>query len=128
MRWGRSSRRFGGYLALFALWLQFAVSFAHIHPADSIIDHGQAGVVAAPSPGAPGSPTTPSSNRTGDGRSHDECPICASIYLVSTAFLGEPPALVVPMLFYRADLPLIANGGFQVARYTFFQTRAPPIA
>lgn len=123
MRRGRSSRRFGGYLALFALWLQFAVSFAHIHPAHGILDHEQIGARAAHLPGERNLPAP-----SGDGRSQDECPICASIYLVSTALVGEPPALLLPVLFHRADLPLVAAAGFHVARYFLFQTRAPPIA
>src|SRR5580704_8907347 len=123
MRWGRSSRRFGGYLALFALWLQFAVSFAHIHPTDSIVEHKQIGARAACLPGERNLPAP-----SGDGRSQDECPICASIYLVSTALIGEPPALLLPVVFHRADLPLAADARLHVARYFLFQTRAPPIA
>jgi len=34
MRWFRANRLFGGCLALFALAIQLAVSFAHIHPQD----------------------------------------------------------------------------------------------
>ena len=34
MGWFRAYRKFGGRLALFALALQFYLSFAHIHPDD----------------------------------------------------------------------------------------------
>jgi hypothetical protein len=34
MGWFRTNRTFGGGLALFALTLQFWLSFAHIHPED----------------------------------------------------------------------------------------------
>ncbi|MFZ2066980.1 MAG: hypothetical protein WAV27_13450, partial [Xanthobacteraceae bacterium] len=34
MRWFRAYRKFGGRLALFALAMQFYLSFAHIHPDD----------------------------------------------------------------------------------------------
>ena len=46
MRWFRAYRKFGGRLALFALALQFYLSFAHIHPDDIYGPVGQALSVA----------------------------------------------------------------------------------
>ena len=46
MNWIRSNKRFGARLALFALTLQFYLSFAHIHPDDIYGPAGQALSVA----------------------------------------------------------------------------------
>ena len=132
MRWCRSSQRFGGCMALFALWLQLAVSFAHIHPKDFISpsDTALLGLVSSAqfSTIGPTSRATLSSSDHGNRLPQDECAICASIYLISSALIGQPPALAVPVFFNSVFLPSIGEFDFQIARYFSFRTRAPPVA
>jgi hypothetical protein len=132
MRWCRSSQRFGGCMALFALWLQFTVSFAHIHPKDFISpsDTALLGFVSSAqfSTKGPTSRAMLSSGDHGNRLPQDECAICASIYLISSALIGQPPALTVPVFFNSVFLPSIGEFDFQIARYFSFRTRAPPVA
>jgi hypothetical protein len=130
MRWFRSNRLFSGYLALFALGLQFAVTFAHVHPQD-FIPKAVSGFIGKASLPAQAADVSHSSTRPsddhGNGLPHDDCPICASIYLLSSALIGQPPALSVPAAFGSVLLPSIGDFEFQPVRYFSFQTRAPPI-
>jgi hypothetical protein len=131
MRWFRSNRLFGGWLALFALGLQFVVSFAHVHAED---------FVPASAPGLVSQATTRNAatdgivsavapaDDHGKGLPHDDCPICASIYLISNGLIGQPPLLSAPSTFILVSLPSISDFDFKIVRYFSFQTRAPPIA
>jgi len=131
MRWFRANRLFGGCLALFALAIQLAVSFAHIHPQD-----------LSPRPEV-GFDTKYSTTRGladgenslgkrtdnhGGGLPHDNCAICASINLISSALTVQGPVLSVPANFHSVQLQSIGDFEFQSNRYSLFQTRAPPIA
>jgi hypothetical protein len=130
MRWFRSNRLFGGCLALFALVLQFAVAFAHIHPEDfkSSIDIGFVNQASVPqlSTEVAGSPTTPSDHR-GNGQPHDNCVICASISLAGNALIGQPPLLSAPTAVNTVFLPPISEFDFELVRYFSIRTRAPPV-
>jgi len=134
MRWFRANRLFGGCLALFALAIQLAVSFAHIHPqhffpkqqarfADKASNSTVLTVLAA---GA-----TSLGKRTdnhGGGLPHDDCPVCASISLISSALTTQAPALSVPAHFDLVQLQFLSDFEFQPIRYFLFHTRAPPTA
>lgn len=136
MRWFRSCRRLGGALALFALALQLAVGFAHIHPEDfsassyfpASSDRGRAGVAspdrlpvaAAHVPAAP-------RDHSGSGVPEHDCAICFSIGLLGNALNGQPPALAPPTSLRYAPLRPVSEAEFSFARYVSFRTRAPPV-
>ena len=107
MGWVYGHKRRGAYIALAALLLQIAVSFGHVD-LDGIVgaDHltltGLHKTVLAKS-SKQGPAQTP-------GDDDGYCPICASIFMVSTSFVSEPPQLPVP-------------DGFQLGQ-TFRQHRA----
>jgi hypothetical protein len=85
MRWYRWNQRWTSYAALFALALQLAVSFGHVHPGVLGLDGSR--VVAAQKP----SPVEPA----GTLPDRDEgCTICAIIGLAGTPLLPDAPALV----------------------------------
>src|SRR5258705_13067552 len=98
MRWFRANRLFGGCLALFALAIQLAVSFAHIHP-QNLSPRPEVGL------GAKTSSTTPLADgetyfgkRTdnhGGGSPPNSCAICASINLISNALTAQSPVLSI---------------------------------
>jgi Protein of unknown function (DUF2946) len=128
MQWWQSRRGFGTGLALFALFFQLAVSFAHVHPQD----------FAAGSPSAvllPGSPASHADADHSHSRSHDhgnlpphdDCPVCASIYLATTAIPAQPPLLSTPTAFNIVSASFVSDRDFSIARYLPFQSRAPPI-
>jgi hypothetical protein len=129
MRWFRSNRRFGGCLALFALGLQLAVAFAHVHPEvfKSSANTGssdQASILRLSAEA--GSPTT-TSDRPGSPLPYEDCAICASICLLGSALIGQPPLLSVPAVFSSVLLPPIGEFDFEVVRYFSIRTRAPPV-
>jgi len=125
MGWVHCHRRRGAYLALAALLLQIAVSFGHVD-VDGIVgaDHltltGLHKTVIAKT-SQPG----PAQN-SGDDDGY--CPICASIFMVSTSFVSEPPQLPVPDGFERIRHFNSIGRGVSTPRRIAFRSRAPPAA
>jgi hypothetical protein len=126
MRWFRANRGLGGRLALFALALQLYLSFGHIHRED--IDgpeqRGAAATMAlAPAADSKSGPADHSSRHAGD-----YCEICATISLLSTSPIAEPPLLRLPtvsrVVEHGAGIAVAAI----VPRPPPFQSRAPPDA
>jgi hypothetical protein len=131
MRWFRSNRLVGAWLALLALAVQLIVSFGHVHPENfnSAIGAGSAQLASVVQQASKdtGSPATPSDHR-GSGLPHDDCAICVSIYLAGSALIGQPPALAVPTTFDAVLLPPLNEFDLELVRYFSFRTRAPPAA
>jgi Protein of unknown function (DUF2946) len=135
MKWFRSNIKSGARLALFALFVQFALSFGHLHalaapaPAkatqsafagSTLVDAGQlAGDSQAKPQQAPG-------KHDGDQQLPDACAICAVMAMASTVLFASPPILLLPEaveLLYRgtdAEFLHLKSAG------TAFQPRAPP--
>ncbi|MGP0091397.1 MAG: DUF2946 family protein [Xanthobacteraceae bacterium] len=126
MRWYRSRKHIGSCLALLALWLQFVLPFAHHHPEDFAPTFGSSGARPAISADPAGPATAPSDH--GNRLAHDDCAICALMFLAGTALPGQAPALsklaavrpLLPAQTFALDLAL--------DRYLPFRTRAPPLA
>ena len=125
MGWVHGHRRRGAYLALAALLLQIAISFGHVDldgaaGAEHLTLHGPHKAVVAKS-----SQQAPAQNNGGDD---GYCPICASIFMVSTSFVSAPPQLPVPDGFERIKHSVsVARGVFTPLRVAF-RSRAPPAA
>ena len=124
MRRLRSIRRFGAGLGLFALLLQLALSFGHVHPEDLL--GASAARIAAVAGNA--QPANPPQDRHAPGAPHDDCPICAVMHLAGTIVLPEPLVLALPAQFTVAVLPTHDLVTIVIPRRPPFQTRAPPIA
>ena len=62
------------------------------------------------------------------GDDDDYCAICASIFLVSTSFVSEPPKLPVPVGFERIKRIVCVVRGIVEPRRVAFRSRAPPAA
>jgi hypothetical protein len=131
MRWFRANRQFGGCLALFALAIQLVVSFAHIHPQD-LSPRLELGLGVKNSAttvlGYDGNFFGKRTDNHGDGLPHDNCAICASINLISSALTVQGPVLSIPANFDSVQLQSIGDFELQPNRHSLFQTRAPPIA
>jgi Protein of unknown function (DUF2946) len=124
MRRLRSIRRFGAGLGLFALLLQLALSFGHVHPEDLLgASAARIGAVAGNA-----QPANTPQDRHAPGAPHDDCPVCAVMHLAGTIVLPEPPVLALPAQFTVAVLPTDDLVTIVIPRRPPFQTRAPPTA
>jgi hypothetical protein len=138
MKWFRSNIKHGSRLALFALVVQFALSFGHFHaiaaPASPAIKSvaalsgiSTALTLAADTAGDAAQQPSPLSHDP-DQQSTDACAICAVMALASAALFSAPPLLPLPeangFLFRIADAEFVLLNSARVA----FQPRAPPIS
>src|SRR5438067_10662542 len=98
MRWFRANARSGAWCAVFALALQFMLSFGHVHVAGfgSTKSALFAGRTTQPSTPAADAPAAPAKHAP-TGIAHDHCAICTVMQLVSAAVPTAGPALPVPL-------------------------------
>ena len=124
MRRLQSIRRFGAGLGLFALLLQLALSFGHVHPEELL------GASAARIEAIAGKtqPASPAQDRHAPGVPQDDCPICSVMHLAGTIVMPDPPGLALPTQFAVAVFSTDDFVAVVVPRRRPFQTRAPPIA
>ncbi len=104
-------------LALFALAMQFGLSFGHTH-----LDRSFANVIAV---SAQSSFSLPDTGRDTDNRS-DVCAICVTITLANALIDSAPPVLQLPVSTVSADLTHVALVTLSGATAVGFQSRAPP--
>jgi hypothetical protein len=117
MRWFRTNR-LSGCLALFALAIQLAVSFGHVHLDRFGGQRTAAATNVAHSHGVP----------PGDVPDTDDfCAICAVISLSGSLVVPEPPSIIVSTTLSEILVP--DRGALLVAKYerAQFQARAPPV-
>ena len=136
MKWFRNNIKTGSRLALFALAIQFALSFGHFHSfaaqAAPAIATGltQADLDYAKGLGAQDTankaaqkqrPATPDTDHSADA-----CAICAVISLASNVLFSTPPLLQLPqaveLLYLTTDAEFVHLNPVHPA----FQPRAPP--
>jgi Protein of unknown function (DUF2946) len=125
MCWFRS-RRFGSYLALFALAFQLAVSFGHVH-LDEIAPRS-AGAAAFASTQSGDEVNAPSSPPGREDVADDCCPICTLIHLAGALVPAETPSVALPNVFGQPRLELDPEFDLTASQAALFQARAPPIA
>ena len=148
MKWYRSNVRLVSRLALFALAIQFLLSFGHFHggtaqAAPAVADAKQQGLHDAVSFAAthldaldgvshedvsvPVGLKT-SSDHESDGRPTDDCAICAVMSLANALVVATPPYLLGPQaasfLYLTTDAEFVPLNSARVA----FQSRAPPVS
>jgi hypothetical protein len=120
MKWFRSKLKYGSRIALFALAIQFALSFGHFH-----------GIAAQATPIAVGhsiQQQQPASDRDSDQHSGDICAICAVMAMANAVSFAAPPVLPLPQAvefsYLATDAGFVDISSVRVA----FQPRAPPIS
>jgi hypothetical protein len=134
MKWFRSNIKTGSRLALFALAIQFALSFGHFHAvAASAITTGltQVDLNHAPTPGPPDAASEaaqqqqqPTNHDT--DRSTEACAICAVISLANNFVFPTPPLLLLPQAAELLYLTTNAEFAHLNSVRSPFQSRAPP--
>jgi hypothetical protein len=147
MKWFRSNIRLGSRLALFALAIQFLLSFGHFHgsgaQASASVDAKRSGLHDTVGPAVaqldaldraghanayrPVRLKT-SSGQVPDGQPTDDCAICAVMALASAMVVATSPYLLAPQatafLYSITEAEFVDPNSARAA----FQPRAPPSA
>jgi hypothetical protein len=131
MKWFRRNIRTGSRLALFALALQFVLSFGHFHfnaaqaaseiRTRSDLVHAQAAAAEAASQ----TQQQPADNDQAPG---EPCAICAVLSLASSVVFSTPPLLLLPDAIEFLHLATIAELIHLDSARSAFQSRAPPVS
>ena len=123
MRFLRAHQTAGAWVALLALLVQIVVSFAHIHRDDLLP------VVPESVPNASRlNPALPDDSRSpAPTRDHDFCTICASMALLGSVVLPQPPTVVLATVPCRVDLIERAIILASTDQHRYFQARGPPV-
>jgi hypothetical protein len=134
MKWFRSNIKQGSRLALFALAVQFALSFGHFHaiaaqaaPAAQFgaTQPGISAILAAPDAVSKSTRQAPS-DRGSDQHPDDYCAICAVVAMANAVLFATPPVLLLPQAvefqYLVTDAGFVGPNSARVA----FQPRAPP--
>jgi hypothetical protein len=118
MKWVRANTGLGARVALFALAIQFVLSFGHFH---AIASQAAPAIESAqqqlPAP-------APDSGQHPD----DLCAICAVTALASTAMAAAPPALPLPQAVELPPQAVDTASLHLLAPRAAFRSRAPPLA
>ena len=136
MKWFRKHLKHGSRLALFALAIQFALSFGHFHtfaakaaPAIATgltqVDLGYAKSLATQHTASKAEqkqrPATPDTDHAADA-----CAICAVISLAGNVLLSTPPLLQLPQAVELLHLTTDAEFVHLNSVHPAFHSRAPP--
>jgi Protein of unknown function (DUF2946) len=138
MKWFRRHVKHGSRLALFALAIQFALSFGHFHwavaqaapaiqtaltQADLAYARDHAALDTVHETAQKQQPANPDSDQQPPA---DTCAICAVIALANTVLFAAPPVLLLPqaveLLYLTTDAGFVHLNSVRSA----FQSRAPP--
>jgi Protein of unknown function (DUF2946) len=137
MNWFRKHLKHGSRLALFALAIQFALSFGHFHgsvaqaapaiqtgvtDADFAYAASVAAQTAADEVAQKQQPSTPDT----DQQPADACAICAVMSLAGNLLFATPPLLQLPQAVEFLYLTTDAEFVHLNSIYPAFQSRAPP--
>lgn len=123
MSWFRANIKDGSRLALFALLLQFALAFGHVHWLAGQAQDGVAVTAASIQTGSQPAGQDPDQQPSNDG-----CAICAVMAMAQSILLSPAPVLTLPeAVAFRLPDEITASVAAVVID-TAFQPRAPPTA
>ena len=136
VNWFRRHLKHGSRLALFALAIQFVLSFGHFHGdiarAAPAIQTGLTGadVAIAVTPAAPQtrSEAAQQPSNHGSDRHASDCAICAVISLAKNFMFATPPLLELPQAVELLHLTTGAEFAHLGSLHRAFQSRAPPVS
>ena len=133
MKWFRRNIRTGSRLALFALLLQFVLSFGHFHfnaaqAAPEVQLQIKLGYAQSLVPEAPDQVQQQPSSHDDGKPSGEPCAICAVLSMANQLVFATPALLLLPdaieVLFLVTDAEFAHLGSLWPA----FQSRAPPVS
>jgi hypothetical protein len=133
MKWFRRNIRTGSRLALFALALQFVLSFGHFHgdaaqAAAAVQSQTGLALEQGLAPDTASQPQQPPSNHDDGKPSNEPCAICAVMSMANQMVVATPALLPLPdaveLPFLTADAEFAHLG----ASWLAFQSRAPPVS
>jgi hypothetical protein len=134
MKWFRRHIKTGSRLALFALAIQFALSFGHFHAnaaqTSPSMQIGLSDVDLSSVDGfvpAEASQQQPANHDT-DQRPGENCAICAVVSLAGNLLLSTPPLLLLPQAVELLNLVTDAEFAHLGSVRLPFQSRAPPVS
>jgi hypothetical protein len=130
MKWFRSNIRHGARLAIFAMLVQFALTFGHSHwfaqaapLAQSQLTDSAKGIASIDRVAVEKqSPAAPDREQPGD----DNCAICALVAMAGTVMFATPPLLLLPQAVELLHLTTDAEFVHLNSAAAAFQPRAPP--
>jgi hypothetical protein len=138
MKWFRSNVKHGSRLALFALAIQFALSFGHFHgsaaqaaPAiQSAAAQPESSTSLLPEPDAvtQSDQQQPATDHNPGQQTNDPCAICAVMALANSVLFATPPLLLLPQAVEFLYLTTDAEFAHLNSASAAFQPRAPPVS
>ena len=145
MKWFRKHIRTGSRLALFALAVQFVLSFGHFHPLAaaqaapavqsglSQLDFSNIGTSATPDlavqvTSIQVTERQPPAHHDDDKHPADTCAICAVMSLAGTLLIATPPLLMLPEAVELLRRTTDAEFLHLKSAHSAFHSRAPPLS
>ncbi|WGR95658.1 DUF2946 family protein [Bradyrhizobium sp. ISRA443] len=140
MKWFRRHIRTGSRLALFALAVQFVLSFGHFHPIAaanaapavqtglSKLDFAYIGTSATPDLAIQVVHKQPPADQDKNRHPADNCAICAVISMAGNLLVGGPPVLLLPEAVEFLRRTTDAEFLHLKSAPTAFRSRAPPLS
>jgi Protein of unknown function (DUF2946) len=129
MGWFRSRSRWGSYLALFALVVQLALSFGHVHLEGGTPISGHASTLLGVHPSTASAAAVDPAGKETPALADDCCPICTLIHLAGALVPATTPTVSRLAVFDR--VPFAAAVEFDLTRPHYHSplgARAPPLA
>nr|WP_249792598.1 DUF2946 family protein [Bradyrhizobium sp. BRP22] len=124
-------------MALFALVVQFVLSFGHFHPAQaapalqtatSQTDFLRAADLVAKDATSPTAHKQQLPQQDHHPQPADDCAICAVIAMAHGMLFATPPVLLLPQAVELLQLTTEAGFAHLGATHRAFQSRAPPLS
>ena len=134
MNWFRKHLKHGSRLALFALAVQFALSFGHVHgeaaqaaPAtQAALADADLAIAATPAAAKAHSEASQQPSNHDTDRQKSDCAICAVLSLANNFLFVTPPLLELPQAVELLHLTTGAEFAHLGSLHPAFQSRAPP--
>lgn len=117
MNWLRSRAKRLSLLALFALALQFGLSFGHFH--------NDLGIATAQASASQSQASTPDTDHDQDAH-RDLCAICSTVAMTGNAVATATPSLPLPLTFAAYQAASDLESAAPDSRRGAFRSRAPP--
>src|SRR6185369_4002892 len=136
MNWFRKHVKTGSRLALFALAIQFALSFGHFHAdvarAAPALQAGLADpdLAIAAAPAAQEAPSEAAQQPAGHDTDQptSDCAICAVLSLANNFLFSTPPLLELPQAVELLHLTTGSEFTHLGSLHPAFRSRAPPVS